>query len=106
MAKLSAELISTDLLKNHAGMEIFHQGQLLFRWGRVIIDKVLEDRAFCRVNNSRPFLVEINFLGLSLIISLLCEIIRLYEMNQINCNFYIAILLCLYGRYIYTCSIL
>jgi non-specific serine/threonine protein kinase len=73
MAKLTAETISTDLLKNHAGAEIFHQGQLLYRWGRVIIDKVLEDRAQCRVNNNRPFVVEINLDGPYLYLKCECK---------------------------------
>ena len=60
MPKLTAEMISPELLKNQAGIEIYHQGQLLFRWGKVVIDKVLEDSAHCRVNNNRAFNVEIN----------------------------------------------
>jgi non-specific serine/threonine protein kinase len=59
MTVLTADLISSDLLRNQAGPEVYHQGLQLFRWGRVIVEKVIEDTAQCRVTNNRPFEVEL-----------------------------------------------
>jgi non-specific serine/threonine protein kinase len=59
MAILTAEIISPELLKNQSGPEVFHQGQQLFRWGRVVVEKVLDDSAQCKVNEGHPFEVTI-----------------------------------------------
>ncbi len=59
MAILTAEIISPELLKNQSGPEVFHQGQQLYRWGRVVVEKVLEDTAQCKVNEGRSFEVTI-----------------------------------------------
>ncbi len=59
MAILTAEIISPELLKNQAGPEVFHQGQQLYRWGRVVVEKVLDDSALCKVNEGHPYEVTI-----------------------------------------------
>jgi len=60
MPTLTADLISLDLLKRQAGSEIFHQGQQLYRWGKVVIEKVLQESANCRVNDNQAYEVEIS----------------------------------------------
>lgn len=61
MPNLTADMISPDLLRSQAGSDVFHQGQQLFRWSRVVVEKVNEDSAICKVtDNNRAFEVEIS----------------------------------------------
>ncbi len=60
MAKLTAEIISADLLKEQSGSEVFARGLRLFRTKKVIIERVLEDAARCRVKDNETHLVSVN----------------------------------------------
>ena len=61
MPNLTADMISPDLLKTQAGSAVFHQGQQLYRWGRIVVEKINDDSAICKVtDNNRAFEVEIS----------------------------------------------
>lgn len=60
MAKLSANTLNLDRLREAAGEEIYEQGTAYYRWGRVEIDEVAGHFAICFVHDNQTYPVRIS----------------------------------------------
>jgi non-specific serine/threonine protein kinase len=85
-ASLTLDTLNPDRLKSAAGQLVYDRGKAYFDWGRAKVEYVHEDSAYCLVQGSRMYQVEIRVSEGYLLLGCTCE----YSSNGTVCKHEIA----------------